>query len=69
VGKGLIEKALFCGKAPANETLISGRTLLRLAKGVLRNCKKLQALVAANGSPYKDIDSGGPSGSYWEDYI
>ena len=69
VGKGSIEKALLCRKAPANETPISGRTLLRLAKEVLCNCKKLQALVTANGSPYKDIDSGGPSGSNWEDYI
>jgi hypothetical protein len=70
VGKGSIDKALLCRKAPAKETPISGsRTLLRLAKEVLCNCKKLQALATANVSPYKDIDSGGPSGSNWEDYI
>jgi hypothetical protein len=68
VGKGSIEKALLRKKAPANETPISGRTLLRLAKEVLCNCKKLQALVTANNSPYKDSESG-PSGSNWEDYI
>ena len=68
VGKGSIEKALLCRKAPANETPISGRTLLRLAKEVLCNCKKLQAIVTANNSPYKDGDSG-PSGTNWEDYI
>ena len=69
VGKGSIDKkALLCRKAPANETPISGRTLLRLAKEVLCNCKKLKALVTANNSPYKDGESG-PSGSNWEDYI
>ena len=64
VGKTSIEKALLC----RNETPISGRTLLRLAKEVLCNCKKLQAIVTANNSPYKDGDSG-PSGTNWEDYI
>ena len=63
-----IEKALLCRKVPTNETPISGRTLLRLAKEVLCNCKKLQAIVTANNSPYKDGDSG-PSGTNWEDYI
>ncbi|KAI2507314.1 hypothetical protein MHU86_7150 [Fragilaria crotonensis] len=42
--KGSIERVLS-RKAPANETPISGRTLLRLAKEVLCNCKKLQAIV------------------------
>lgn len=68
VGKGSIERALLSRKAPANETPISGRTLLRLAKEVLCNCKKLQAIVSANNSPYKDGESG-PSGTNWEDYI
>jgi hypothetical protein len=39
-----------------------------LAKKVFCNCKKLQAIVTANNSPYKDGDSG-PSGTNWEDYI
>jgi hypothetical protein len=68
VGKGSIEKALLCRKAPTNETPISGRTLLRLAKEVLCNGKKLQAIVTANNLPYKDGNSG-PSGTNWEDYI
>jgi hypothetical protein len=35
VGKGSIEKALLCRKAPANETPISVRTLLRSCKPLL----------------------------------
>jgi hypothetical protein len=67
VGDGSIEKGLLSRKSLFNATAtISGRTLLRLAKEVLCNCKKMMALVMARDSPYKDGRF--PSGSNWDDY-
>jgi hypothetical protein len=68
VGEGSIEKGLLCSKSLANQTPITGRTLLRLAKEVLCNCKKMQALVTRRDSPYKDMNYI-PSGTNWEDYV
>jgi hypothetical protein len=67
VGEGSIEKGLLARKSLLNATAtISGRTLLRLAKEVLCNCKKMMALVMARDSPYKDGCF--PSGTNWDDY-
>ena len=52
VGSGSIEKELLCRKSLVNSSQISGRTMLRLAKDVLSNCKKMQALVTRSDSPY-----------------
>ncbi|KAI2500247.1 hypothetical protein MHU86_14254 [Fragilaria crotonensis] len=69
IGEGSIERAFLCSKSLANQTTpITGRTLLRLAKEVLCNCKKMQALVTRRDSPYKDMHYI-PSGTNWEDYI
>ena len=70
VGNGSIEKGQrICSKALTNdEDHITGRTMLRHAKDVLRNCKKMQALVTRRDSPYKDVNYI-PSGTNWEDYI
>ena len=67
VGEGSIEKGLLARKSLLNATAtISGRTLLRLAKEVLCNCKKMMALVMARDLPYKDGCF--PSGTNWDDY-
>ena len=68
IGKGSIERRFLCSKSLANQTPITGRTLLRLAKEVLCNCTKMQALVTRRDSPYKDMHYI-PSGTNWEDYI
>ena len=71
VGDGSIEKGILSQKSLlAAETTgekISGRTLHRIAKAVLCNCKKMMAIVKSKGSPYKDGKF--PSGTNWEDYI
>jgi hypothetical protein len=41
VGEGSIEKRLLLKKSLTNETGITGRTMLRLAKEFLANCKKM----------------------------
>jgi hypothetical protein len=41
IGKGSIERGFLCSKSLANQTPVTGRTLLRLAKEVLCNCKKM----------------------------
>jgi hypothetical protein len=67
VGEGSIEKGILSRKSLFNATAtISGRTLLRLAKEVLSNCKKMMALVMACDSPYKDGHF--PSDCTWDDY-
>jgi hypothetical protein len=68
VGEGSIEKRLLLQKSLTNETPITGRTMLRLAKEVLTNCKKMQALVMSRQSPYKDFHSF-PSGTNYNDYL
>ena len=68
VGKGSIERSLLVGKTKGSTVShISGRTMLRAAKDVLRSCKKMTAIVTASNSPYKDGNY--PSGTNWEDYI
>ena len=67
IGEGSIEKGLLSRKSLLNATAtVSGRTLLRLAKEVLCNCKKMMALVMARDSPY--MDGSFPFGTYWDDY-
>jgi hypothetical protein len=67
VGEGSIDKELLCRKSLLNTSQqISGRTLLRLAKEVLCNCKKMMALVTGTASPYKNGTF--PSGMTWDDY-
>ena len=70
VGDGSIEKDFLSRKSLKNSTggIISGRTMLRLAKEVLCNCKKMQALVVSSTSPYKNPQEF-PSGMNWDDYI
>ena len=68
IGSGSIEKELLCSKSLVNSTQISGRTMLRFAKDVLSNCKKMMALVTRSDSPYKDINYT-PSGTNYEDYV
>jgi hypothetical protein len=68
VGEGSIEKRLLIQKSLTNKTPITGRTMLRLAKEVLTNCKKMQALVMLRQSPYKDFHSF-PLGSNYDDYL
>ena len=68
VGEGSIEKRLLSQKSLTNETGITGRTMLRLAKEVLANCKKMNALVMSSESPYKDFRSF-PSGTNYDDYL
>ena len=70
VGDGSIEKDFLSRKSLKNSTggMISGRTMLRLAKEVLCNCKKMQALVVSSTSPYKNPQEF-PSGMNWDDYI
>ena len=66
VGEGSIKKSLLCGKTVANSTVrVTGRTMLRHAKDVLCNCKKMMAIVTWPNSPYKDGNF--PSGTNWED--
>jgi hypothetical protein len=68
VGEGSIEKKLLSQKSlHVTDTKISGRTLHGMAKTVLKNCKKMMAIVKRKDSPYKDGRF--PSGSNWEDYI
>ena len=70
VGEGSIEKSFLSRKSlliKDSAARISGRTLLRHAKEVLANCKKMQALVTSSRSPYKDKTF--PSGTNWDDYI
>lgn len=67
VGEGSIEKDLLYRKSLTNlKQQISGRTLLRLAKEVLCNCKKMMALVTDTTSPYQNGTY--PSGMTWDDY-
>jgi hypothetical protein len=66
VGEGSIERERLCRKTVSSNLPITGRTLLRLAKEVLANCKKMMALVMSPNSPYKDGDF--PSGTNWDDY-
>ena len=67
VSEGFIKKGLLSRKSLLNATsTISGRTLLRVAKKVLCNCKKMMALVMARGLPYKDGCF--PSGCNWNDF-
>jgi hypothetical protein len=68
VGEGSIERRLLIQKSLTNETPVTGRTMLRLAKEVLTNCKKMQALVMSSRSPYKDFHSF-PSGTNYDDYL
>jgi hypothetical protein len=42
--------------------------MLRLAKDVVSNCKKMQAFVTRSNLLYKDINYT-PSGTNYEDYI
>jgi hypothetical protein len=67
VGDGSIEKGLLSQKSLYGTEKITGRTLHRMAKTVLRTCKKMMAIVKSKGSPYKDGRF--PSGTNWEDYI
>ena len=68
VGKGSIDKHLLLSKTVGSfSTGVSGRTMLRHAKDVLCNCKKMMAIVTASNSPYKDGNF--PSGTNWDDYI
>jgi len=68
VGSDSLEKTLLSSKSVGNVgSPVTGRTLYRLARDVLCNCKKLQALVTASNSPYKDGSF--PSGANWDDYI
>ena len=68
VGEGSIEKSLLCGKTLRNSaSFVTGRTMLRHAKDVLCNCKKMTAIVTASNSPYKNGNF--PSGTNWDDYI
>lgn len=67
VGEGSIEKGLLYRKSlTKTNQVITGRTLLRLAKDVICNCKKMLALVTDATSPYKDGTY--PSGTNWDDY-
>ena len=69
VGEGSIEKSLLIGKTvgiSGSTNDVTGRTLLRVAKSVLCNCKKMTAIVTASDSPYKDGTF--PSGTNWDDY-
>ena len=67
VGEGLIEKHLLLRKSLVNKSaIITGRTLLRLAKEVLCNCKKMMVIVMPSTSPYKDGNF--PPGTNWDDY-
>lgn len=68
VGSQSIEKELLRSKLLVNPTHISGRTMLRLAKDVICNCKKMQALVTRSNSLYKDINYT-PAGTNYEDYV
>ena len=71
VGEGSIEKEFLYRKSLLKNSTggtISGRTMLRLAKEVLCNCKKMQALVVSSTSPYKNPHEF-PSGMNWDDYI
>ncbi len=66
MSEGSIEKGLLSRKSLLNTTTtVSGRTLLRLAKEVLCNCKKMMALVMARDLLYKDGSF--PSGTNWDD--
>jgi hypothetical protein len=68
VGMGSIERSLLIGKTDgATVTHVTGRTLLRAAKDVLRSCKKMMLIATASNSPYKDGNF--PSGTNWDDYI
>jgi len=68
VGSGSIEKAILSQKSVAlSSEKVSGRTLVRMSKTVVCNCKKMMAIVKAKGSPYRDGKL--PSGTNWEDYI
>ena len=68
VGEGSIKKSLLCGKTVANSTVhVTGRTMLRHAKDVLCNCKKMMVIVTAPNSPSKDGNF--PSGTNLEDYM
>ncbi len=67
VGEGSIKKGLLHRKSLTNKKqVVSGRTLFRLAKEVLCNCKKVMALVTDATSPH----NGGsyPFGMNWDDY-
>ena len=66
IGEGSIERGQLNQTTVSSNLLITGRTLLRLAKEVLANCKKMMALVTSPHSPYKDGNS--PSGTNWDDY-
>jgi hypothetical protein len=67
VGEGSIEKQFLLRKSLVNKSaIITGRTLLRLAKEVLCNCKKMMAIATSSTSPYKDGNF--PSGTNWDDY-
>jgi hypothetical protein len=70
VGKGSIEKLLLMNKSvgqASSGSNVTGRTLLRAAKDVLCNCKKLTAIVTAPNSHYQDGNI--PSETNWDDYI
>jgi hypothetical protein len=68
VGDGSIEKGLLLQKSLfGTGEKISGRTLVRMLKVVLCNCKIMMAIVKSKRSPYKDGTF--PSGANWEDYI
>ena len=68
VGEGSIEQRLLIQKSLTNKTPLTGRTMLRLAKEVLTNCKKTQALVMLCQSPYKDFHPF-PLGTNYNDYL
>ncbi len=64
VGEGSIEKGLLYRKSlTKTNQMITGRTLLRLAKDVICNCKKMLALMTDATSPY--VDGSYPSGMNW----
>ena len=67
VGEGSVEKKMLSQKSLYVTEKITGRTLHRLAKTVLKNCKKMLAIVKSKHSPYKVGMF--PSGTNWEDYI
>ena len=67
-GDGSIEKRLLSQKSlHVTDKKITGRTLHTMGKNVLKNCKKMMAIVKRKDSPYKNGTF--PSGTNWEDYI
>ena len=67
VSDGSLKKSLLSQKLlHVTDKKILGRILHSMAKNVLKNCKKMMAIVKRKDSPYKDGRF--PSGTNWEDY-